>query len=290
MLNEDSQELKLQVMAINRESNVYTVVFAVFMVAIVGGILAFLFVQMSPIIKANQQNEKKQNILQAIGINETGGDNYSRKDAQRDFYKYVKERITLSYDGTVIAKRTEEDSIDPKDPLDAFNIDIRKEYKLYVKKILKATKGDPAKRAAKFGAEDRIHYPLFVCEKEDSTFYVIPAVGTGLWDDVWGYIGLNSDCNTINGAVFDHKGETPGLGSKITEDWFQDQFIGKEIKKDNGEWTSIEVQKPGNDKNEHQVDGISGATFTGVGVAEMLERAFVVYQKFFDDNPEFVKE
>ena len=51
----------------------------------------------------------------------------------------------------------------------------------------------------------------------------------------------------------------------------------------------LEVKKPGNELNIHQVDGISGATFTGAGVAEMLERSFVVYQDFFDNNPEFKK-
>src|SRR5690606_23025410 len=86
--------------------------------------------------------------------------------------------------------------------------------------------------------------------------------------------------------VFDHKGETPGLGSKIKEDWFQDQYIGKFIANDN-EFTSVDVLKPGAVLNEHQVDGISGATFTGVGVQEMLKRNLVVYYNFFKVHHKF---
>jgi Na+-transporting NADH:ubiquinone oxidoreductase subunit NqrC len=33
-----------------------------------------------------------------------------------------------------------------------------------------------------------------------------------------------------------------------------------------------------------QVDGISGGTFTSVGVQEMLKRTFYVYYKHFNEN------
>ena len=281
-------------MAINRESNTYTVIFAIVMVVVVGGLLAFTWETFKGTIKANQTNEKKQNILQAIGIEETQdndstGFKYTREMASADFNKYITRRITLNYNGDVLSDLGSEDAIDPKNPLDAFNIDLRKEYKLYGKKIIKETKGNEKMAAMRFGSEDNIHYPMFVCEKDGKTYYVVPAVGTGLWDDVWGYIGLQGNCDTINGAVFDHKGETPGLGSKIAETYWEEQFKGKRIKNDQGGWENIEVIKPGNEKTVHQVDGISGATFTGVGVGDMLERAFVVYTKFFDANPEFVK-
>ncbi|MBT6440443.1 MAG: Na(+)-translocating NADH-quinone reductase subunit C, partial [Flavobacteriales bacterium] len=54
-------------MAINRDSNVYTLSFAAIMVVLVGGLLAFVSLSLKPIQKANQTNEKMQNILQAIG-------------------------------------------------------------------------------------------------------------------------------------------------------------------------------------------------------------------------------
>lgn len=60
-------------MAINRESNGYTITFAIIMVVIVGGLLAFISMSLKPVQQANVDNEKMQNILQAIGIDETKG-------------------------------------------------------------------------------------------------------------------------------------------------------------------------------------------------------------------------
>ena len=45
--------------------------------------------------------------------------------------------------------------------------------------------------------------------------------GKGLWAEIWGYLGINKDM-TVEGAVFDHASETPGLGANITERFFMD--------------------------------------------------------------------
>ncbi len=268
-------------MAINRDSNVYTIVFATIMVIVVGGILAFLSMSLKPKQQANVTNEKMQNILQAIGIEETDG--VTREDAGKMFNEFITRRITINYKGEIVSDKTSEDAIDPQDKLDAFNINIRKEYSRYVKPIMNKNKGDETKIEEALSNSEDIHFPIFVCENNGETYYVLSASGKGLWDDIWGYIGFKADAKTINGSVFDHKGETPGLGSKIAEDWFQDQFIGKTIA-ENGEYTPIKVLKPGKNLNGHQVDGISGATFTGVGVDEMLERNMKVYFNYFKNN------
>lgn len=271
-------------MAINRDSNVYTIVFATIMVVIVGGLLAAVSMGLKPMQQTNVTNEKMQNILQAIGIEETNG--VTRKDAGKMFNDFVKRRITINYKGEIVSDKTSEDAIDPLDKLEAFNINIRKEYSRYVKPIMNKNKGDAAKIEEALSASEDIHFPIFVCESNGETYYVLSASGKGLWDDIWGYIGFKSDATTINGSVFDHKGETPGLGSKIAEAWFQDQFIGKTIA-ENGAFTPIRVLKPGRELNQHQVDGISGATFTGVGVDEMLSRNLNVYYNFFKNSSEF---
>lgn len=271
-------------MALNRDSNVYTITFATIMVVIVGGLLAYISMSLKPIQKANISNEKMQNILQAIGIEETDG--VTRDEAGDLFNQYVKRRITINYKGEIVSDKTSEDAIDPQDKTDAFNIDLRKEYSKFVKPIMNKHKGDNDKIKEALAASTDIHFPIFICENNGKKYYVVSASGKGLWDDIWGYIGLNEDASAITGSVFDHKGETPGLGSKINEDWFQDQFVGKTIE-ENGEYAPIKVMKPGNQLNNHQVDGISGATFTGVGVNEMLARNLEVYYNFFKNNKEF---
>ncbi|MDB4089550.1 hypothetical protein N9544_08020, partial [Flavobacteriales bacterium] len=68
---------------------------------------------------------------------------------------------------------------------------------------------------------------------------------------------------------------------------FNDDFLGKVITDDNNEYRPIKVIKPGKVRNDYQVQGISGATFTAIGdgnnmgVQRMMERSLVVYQKYF---------
>lgn len=273
-------------MAINRDSNVYTIVFATVMVVVVGGLLAFVSLSLKPLQQANVKNEKMQNILQAIGLEELS--TVTREEAGAKFNDYITRRITISYTGEIISDKSASDAIDPQDKLDAFNINLRKEYSRVVKPIMNKNKGNDEAIKSALAASSDIHFPIFVCEKEGKTFYILSASGKGLWDDVWGYLGFSSDGITITGSVFDHKGETPGLGSKIAEDKFEKQFIGKTIE-EGGAYAPITVLKPGKDLNNHQVDGISGATFSGVGVGEMLTRNFEVYYNFFKQNPEFIK-
>jgi Na+-transporting NADH:ubiquinone oxidoreductase subunit C len=247
-------------MAINRDSNGYTILFAVIMVTVVGGILAFLATALKPAQEANVRNEKMQNILQAIGIEATNG--ISRKDAGTQFNEYVVERVTLDFEGNEISRKSNQEAIEGED--DAFNIDLLKEYKTIKSK------------------EER-NYPLFICESNGEKFYVVPVLGKGLWAAVWGYVGLKEDGTTINGAVFDHKSETPGLGAEISKDIFEKQFIGKTIE-EAGKYAPIKVLKPGLELGIHEVDGISGGTFTSVGVKEMLERTLVVYYDYFNNK------
>ena len=54
--------------------------------------------------------------------------------------------------------------------------------------------------------------------------YVFPMFGLWLWDWISGYIALESDLNTVKGVAFVHKGETPGLGARITEKNVRDRY------------------------------------------------------------------
>ncbi|KAA3633430.1 MAG: NADH:ubiquinone reductase (Na(+)-transporting) subunit C [Bacteroidetes bacterium] len=117
--------------------------------------------------------------------------------------------------------------------------------------------------------EDEQNLPLFIYDNGSEKFYILSVFGKGLWDDIWGYIALKEDLNTVAGAAFDHKAETPGLGAEIKDNpAFSKAFEGTEIFKD-GEFVSINVYKAAKDR-KHEVDGISGATITCVGVSDML--------------------
>ena len=130
-------------------------------------------------------------------------------------------------------------------------------------------------------------YPIYVAVVEEEKYYVIPLRGKGLWDAIWGYISLKSDFNTINGVSFDHKGETAGLGAEITKDWFKESFVNEKVFNDNGELVGITVLKGNNDpknqdKNDHEVDVISGSTITGDGVTNMIKERLNNYLPYLE--------
>ena len=103
--------------------------------------------------------------------------------------------------------------------------------------------------------------------------YAILFTGKGLWGTITGVIGINSDYSKILGVDFISQNETPGLGGRIIEKWFKNQF--KNEKLDN---FKINFNYPGGngdyDKNNNRVDGISGATMTSKSLDKMLNQYF----------------
>jgi len=110
--------------------------------------------------------------------------------------------------------------------------------------------------------------------------YVIPVVGRGLWGGLWGYIAINKAKDKVLGTYFYHESETAGLGARISEKWFQDQFIGKPIFGEDGT-VALTVVKAGAAQSENEVDGVTGATLTSNGVAAMVKDGLTAYKKFF---------
>ena len=238
-------------MAINKESTSYTFIFSIVMVVIVAALLSTAAISLKPFQKNNQDQKKMQDILSAIRIS------CERSEAEGLFNKYVTQQIVLD-----IAGNQKENSVN------AFNVDVQKEYRSYKAGALQ---------------EQELNYPLYVCNKNDSLFYIIPVVGKGLWGPIWGFIALNSDMNTIYGAKFDHQGETPGLGAEIKEEAFQLNFRGEKIFDESRNFVSVDVIKGGADINDiHGVDGITGGTITSNGVSQMLKNTLEIYVPYFN--------
>jgi len=139
--------------------------------------------------------------------------------------------------------------------------------------------------------EERLLPVYTITGSEGLEYVVLPTYGFGLWDNIWGYVALEKDMNTIKGIVFDHKGETPGLGARITTDEIQTRYEGKTIRDESGELVSVTMMKGENGGGEksvsafegkpHKVDGMSGATLTGNGINDMLSDYFKAYNTYF---------
>lgn len=135
-------------------------------------------------------------------------------------------------------------------------------------------------------AKDRL-YPVYEIASEknpsETEFFVFATSGKGLWDKISSYISLKSDLNTINGVVFDHKAETPGLGARIKDDAVvYSRYAGKTIFEGEALAPVVMMKGEGNDysTNPHAVDGMSGATKTAVGVNEMMADYLAGYENF----------
>lgn len=253
-------------MAVDVNSNKYTFTFATVMVIVVATLLALASQSLKPLQKLNVANEKRQNILTSIGI-EVDADK-----AKTAYEENLVEALVLDANGEVVENPT----------VDAFNIDVLKDYRAGLSGIYKANANDieAMKAALMQWGDGGVNYPLFVLKKGGENVYVVPMVGTGLWGPVWGYITIASDGKTVVGAVFDHKSETPGLGAEINQASFQKPFEGKTIFDENGEFTGIRVIKGGAKGSNHGVDAISGGTITSNGVTEMIVRTLKLYEPY----------
>lgn len=176
-----------------------------------------------------------------------------------------------------------------KQILSAINIydvlDAQAEYLKYVKfDIIIDGEGNTVAESGAFtltGKQITDDYlPVYVCDVDGSTKYVIPMTGNGLWGAIWGYIALDENKSTVYGIYFNHASETPGLGAEIVAPQFTEPFIGKNIMRD-GSVTSIAVVKAGKSvATSDYVDGISGGTITSDAVNDMLKTCLNKYDKF----------
>jgi Na+-transporting NADH:ubiquinone oxidoreductase subunit C len=239
------------------DKNVYTILFAIGMVVVVGSLLAFVASSMKPKIDENKRIEKQQNILYAMGVNENDESSVAFvEDAKvkEVFSKYITKQLIIT-NGTNV-----------KEDNNAYLIDVKKEQS-----------------AAKEGKERRL--PLFIGEKDGKTFYIAPIRGKGLWDAVWAYVAMDENM-VVQGAYFDHAGETAGLGANIKERFFMDDFIGEHLLDASGNFVGIAISKSNadplnKDKTDNEVDAIAGATITGNGVAAMLKNDLKLYVPYF---------
>jgi len=234
-----------------RQSNLYIVIYAGVLTIVCGGLLALASEGLKEKQQFNIDMEQKKNILSTVIAIEEG------VDINQLYAKRVK-AFVVDFQGNV------KEAMQPKD------VNLAAEYKK--------------------PREQRL-LPVYEFKNEtDSSktdYAVLPVYGYGLWNNIWGFVALKSDLNTVQGVKFQHAGETPGLGARIESDEeVQNRYKGKTIF-DQDKLVSVTMMKgEGNDysKNQHRVDGMSGATLTGKGVNNMLLDYFQAYENYMKKN------
>lgn len=229
----------------NKNSNIYTIVYISCIVVAVGAILALAAMVLKPLQQHNADADKMKQILASVHITP------AEDSVIEDFGRYITAQYVVDVQGRVIGS-------------DAFGVDVAAQTKI----------ADAAQR----------RLPIYECTLSGGeTKYIIPAYGAGLWGPIWGYIALDADGSTVYGAYFSHQGETPGLGAEIQEPWFSGQFEGKQLFH-GSEFAPIQVLKKGRKPTGRAdyVDAVSGGTVTSKGVSAMLDDCLRPYKVYLE--------
>ncbi len=229
----------------NREGNIYTIIYASVMVILVALLLAFTSQALREKQKTNEDIDKMRQILRSINVTST------EKDAETKYKELITNAFLIDAEGKKVDG-------------DAFQTDL----------VTELTKSVNERK-----------YPVFVATIDGKQKYIMAMRGAGLWGPIWGYISVNDDKNTVYGADFGHAGETPGLGAEINRPEFGHHFIGKKFYNKEGKFVSIAIVKPGKTASgQDYVDGISGGTITSQGVDAMLHTSIGAYDNFLKNE------
>ena len=227
----------------NKQSNLYTTIYIIVLVVLVGTALAATSLALRDRQQANVNADKMRQILASVNITATDGDVVAK------FNEVIEKQLVVNSEGNEIEGS-------------AFDINVAQEVKL------------PA---------DERQLPVYVCRTDNGLKYILPAYGAGLWGPIWGYISLDADGSKIYGAYFAHQGETPGLGAEIEKPAFSNEFKGLNLFKEGQFLPIAVVkagQKPAG--NEDYVNGISGGTITSKGVGAMIDNCLSPYKSFLE--------
>lgn len=232
-------------------SNRYTFIYAIVLSVVTAVLLAFASEGLKPAQEANIALDKKTSILRSVRFDGT-----ERAAIEKTYAERVKELVVNS-------KGEELSGVNARAI------------------VLKDELAKPVEQR---------QLPLYVYTGDDGKKrYIVPMSGVGLWGPIWGYVSIEEDFNTVYGAFFDHKSETPGLGAEIREKPFQEQFQGKKIMGNDNNFVSVHVLKKAAKSDlgpEHRVDGISGGTITSNGTDKMLKDWLEPYLGWFGKSKE----
>ncbi len=238
-----------------QQSNIYVIGFSAVLTIVLGGLLSFASLGLRPIQQEQVALDTQKKILGAvIELKET--------DDVPSIYESRIQSLVVNAQGEEVK---ELNGI----PIVAEDVEVSKQFKL--------------------PPEERL-YPVYKLTSESdpnaTEAYVLPVFGNGLWDNIWGYVALEEDLQTLRGAIFDHAGETPGLGARITSVEVQERFKGKKLYDDAGALVAVTMVKGESGDpsiyGDNEVDGLSGATITAVGVNNMLRNYMSYYEPYLE--------
>jgi len=266
-------------MSANNDSIQKTILVAVLLCLVCSIIVAGSAVSLKPIQVKNKLEDKKKNILAAAGLLVPG-------ESIDEQFKQVTTRIVNLETGEYATEAELGKLAEAGYPVATFDQKKLAKDPKFSEKL--AGSEDPAsiKRQEEYAA-------VYLVEKEGQIDRIIlPVHGYGLWSTLYGFVALEGDAETIAGLGFYSHAETPGLGGEIDNPSWKATWKGKQLYNDSGA-LAIDVIKgkvdPSSPKAKNQVDGLSGATLTSKGVANLMqfwlgEQGFAAYLASFKEQ------
>ena len=241
-------------MSSNKETFGKTVAFVFAVCIVCAALVSVSAVSLKPLQTANKLLDKQTKILETAGLLQAG---MTSKEIVAKYNQVVEARMIDLDSGEFIEGNP--DMFDER----RNSRDVTKSEK---------PKNDMA------GINRRSHDAVVYLVRNDAgkiETIIFPMVGSGLWDLMYAYVGVESDLNTIRNVVYTAEmKETPGLGAEVLNPKWKALWPGKKIYDQQNE-VRVELVKggvkPGNPNEMYQVDGLSGATLTANGVTKTFQ-------------------
>lgn len=235
-------------MSSNKETFGKTLVFVFIICLVCAALVSISAVGLKPLQQANKLLDKQTKILEASGLLEKAG-----KDIIGTYAKFVEAKMIDLKTGEIIEGNTDmfDERSDARD-------------------ITKSSKPENDIAGISRRADRAVIYLVKNDEGQLDTI-VLPIVGSGLWDLMYGFVGLAPDLNTVRSVVYSDLKETPGLGAEVLNPKWKALWPGKKMYNEQGE-PAIKLVKGGAKAGDvHGVDALSGATLTSNGVTHTLQ-------------------
>ena len=246
-------------MSSKKETPIKTIGFVFLVCLVCAALVSIAASSLKPLQQANKLLDKQTKILEASGLltlalktENIKASGSEPKSIVATFEKYVEAKMIDLDSGSIIEGNT--DIFDER--ADARNL---------------AKSAKPVNDIAGINRRAN-HAVVYLVNNDQGQLHtmVLPIVGSGLWDLMYGYLGLAPDLNTVRSVIYSDLKETPGLGAEVLNPRWKALWPGKKMFNDKGE-IAIKVIKGGAKADDiHGVDGLSGATLTSNGVEYTL--------------------
>lgn len=142
---------------------------------------------------------------------------------------------------------------------------------------------DPIKEKAsilEWTEKDGTIKEIYIAKKQDEIMGIaFTSIGEGYNGYIKIMIGIKPDETIMGIAILEHN-ETPGLGSKIENPEFEEQFRDKSA--EGSQDNKLSIIKGKKAKNNWEIEALTGATISPLGVVQAVNDGLANYRKYKD--------